>query len=280
MENFEAIDYLVIGHVVRDISGKGFRPGGTATFSAITASKLGYKVGVVTSTNDQKLLKAFQDNNISVRVVPAITSTVFDNTYKGASRTQRVLSTASPITSRHVPEKWKKTPIVHLGPVAQELKTSISKIFSPSSLIGITPQGWLRKWNEGSFVSFQPWVKSDELLKNSSIIITSLEDFGGNREELQKVVAMAPTVVVTLAEKGALLYKKGNEVGSFSTRSANAIDPTGAGDVFAAAYLIRLFETKDHKQACHFANTVASLSTEGKGIKGIPSRNTVESVKV
>ena len=64
MEIFEAIDYLVIGHVVRDISGNSFQPGGTVTFAAITASKLGYKVGVVTSTSDLKLLEVFKKYNM------------------------------------------------------------------------------------------------------------------------------------------------------------------------------------------------------------------------
>lgn len=280
MKNFDRVDYLVIGHVVRDIKGKGFQPGGIVTFAAITAKNLGYKVGVVTSTNDLKLIEAFRDNDISVHVIPAKSSTVFDNIYIGAARTQRILSVASPIVAEHVPERWRKTSIVHLGPVAQELSTNISKIFPPQTLIGITPQGWLRRWDKNSLVSFEPLGKANKVLKNASVIITSLEDFGGNDKELQKIIANASTVVVTLAEKGALLYQEGKHKGSFSSRPAKVIDPTGAGDVFASAFLIRLLETNDHREACRFANIVASLSTEGKGIKGIPHRRTVEDMKV
>ena len=280
MENIGSIDYLVIGHVVRDIAGKGFRSGGTATFAAITAKNLGYKVGVVTSTNDPQLLEAFRDNDISVHVVPTKSSTIFDNAYRGAARTQKILSVASLIEAKHVPEKWKRAPIVHLGPVAQELSTTISEIFPPEALIGITPQGWLRKWDSNNLISFQPWEKANEVLRKASVVITSPEDFGGDNKELQKIVVNATTVVVTLAEEGALLYQEGKQKECFPSRPAKAIDPTGAGDVFAAAFLIRLFETNDHRQACRFANIVASLSTEGKGIKGIPNRDTVEATLI
>jgi len=54
------------------------------------------------------------------------------------------------------------------------------------------------------------------------------------------------------------------------------VDPTGAGDVFAAAFMIRLIETDDPCQAAQFANTVASFSIEGPGVSGIPMRHQVE----
>jgi sugar/nucleoside kinase (ribokinase family) len=54
------------------------------------------------------------------------------------------------------------------------------------------------------------------------------------------------------------------------------VDPTGAGDVFAAAFLVRLQETEDPVQAARFANAVASFCVEGPGVAGIPTREQVE----
>jgi hypothetical protein len=48
-KSFEPIDYLVIGHLTQDIIPDGFRLGGTAAYSALTARALGLRVGIVTS---------------------------------------------------------------------------------------------------------------------------------------------------------------------------------------------------------------------------------------
>lgn len=277
MENLDEIDYLAIGHVVRDLVGEGFRPGGTALFAAITATKLGYKVGVVTSTNDPQLLKTLQDNNISAYIVPTTSSTTFENIDRGNTRIQKIIDVASPIRVEHIPEKWRKTPIVHLGPVAQELDTAISEIFPPEAFIGITPQGWLRKWDSANMVSFQPWKKDNEILTRASVVIISPEDFDGNNKEFRKMVANAPFAVVTLGDNGALLYHEGKKGEHFPARPTQVADLTGAGDIFAAAFFIRFFETSDYRQACKFANIVASLSIEDEGIKGIPTRDKAES---
>ena len=53
------------------------------------------------------------------------------------------------------------------------------------------------------------------------------------------------------------------------------IDPTGAGDVFATAFLIRYFETKDISQSANFANAAASFCIEKKGIEGMASREEI-----
>ena len=57
---------------------------------------------------------------------------------------------------------------------------------------------------------------------------------------------------------------------------ANEVDPTGAGDVFATAFFVRLHETGDAVQAARFANAAASFVVEGPGVSCIPSRAQVE----
>jgi sugar/nucleoside kinase (ribokinase family) len=54
-------------------------------------------------------------------------------------------------------------------------------------------------------------------------------------------------------------------------------DPTGAGDVFAAALLVRYYETRHPIEAAQFAAVVAAASVEGLGISTIPDRATIES---
>jgi sugar/nucleoside kinase (ribokinase family) len=53
------------------------------------------------------------------------------------------------------------------------------------------------------------------------------------------------------------------------------VDPTGAGDVFATAFLTRLSETGDPRSAVDCANRVAALSVEGEGVSAIPTRQSL-----
>ena len=53
-------------------------------------------------------------------------------------------------------------------------------------------------------------------------------------------------------------------------------DATGAGDIFAAAFLVALREGAAPTEAAAFANAAASLSVQGFGVQHIPSRREVE----
>jgi sugar/nucleoside kinase (ribokinase family) len=57
---------------------------------------------------------------------------------------------------------------------------------------------------------------------------------------------------------------------------AEEVDPTGAGDVFAAAFLSHYMETNDAWQAALFASAAASISLAAPGTAAIPSRRQVE----
>jgi sugar/nucleoside kinase (ribokinase family) len=50
------------------------------------------------------------------------------------------------------------------------------------------------------------------------------------------------------------------------------VDPTGAGDVFAAAFLCHLHASGNPREAADFANRVAACSVEKIGFASIPTR--------
>jgi 1D-myo-inositol 3-kinase len=84
------------------------------------------------------------------------------------------------------------------------------------------------------------------------------------------------TMVVTQSKRGATVYVRGQHPHHFPAFAATEIDPTGAGDVFCAAFLVHLAETGDPYSSCRFANCVASFSVEGIGISTIPTREQVD----
>jgi len=267
-------DYVVIGHVTKDLQPDGsILPGGTVTYAALTARNLGRKVGVVTSASDDiDLYTVFGD--IEVVCVPAKETTTFENIYTGDIREQYVRAVAVPLGASHIPPAWAHAPIVHLGPVAMEVDPSLVNLF-PKSLLGVTPQGWMRHWEPNGRVTHIPWASAQGVLGRADVLVFSEEDVGERRELLERYVRMAKLAVVTDGWRGAVVYT-GEEAHRLPAYLVQEVDPTGAGDVFAAAYLIRLAEKRDPLEAARFANAVASFNVERPGLSGIPSRTEVE----
>lgn len=58
--------------------------------------------------------------------------------------------------------------------------------------------------------------------------------------------------------------------------SAREVDPTGAGDVFAAAFLVSLRRREAVATAARFAAAAAAISVEGFGLGAIPTRAVIE----
>jgi sugar/nucleoside kinase (ribokinase family) len=54
------------------------------------------------------------------------------------------------------------------------------------------------------------------------------------------------------------------------------VDATGAGDVFAAAFFVRLLTTRDPWEATRFATLLASHSVTRAGLDGIPTPREIE----
>jgi sugar/nucleoside kinase (ribokinase family) len=53
------------------------------------------------------------------------------------------------------------------------------------------------------------------------------------------------------------------------------VDPTGAGDTFATAFLIRFHETGDPAEAARFGAAAASISVGGTGADAIATREEI-----
>lgn len=159
------IDYLLIGHLTQDITPTGIRLGGTAAYSALTARALGMKVGVVTSASPEIVLTPL--DGVCVHNTPSEHSTTFENIPTPSGRVQYLYHTALTLTASMIPEKWKTAPIVHLGPVAREVATDVIQCF-PDSFIGLTPQGWMRKWDGDGRVTAAPWINAPDLLAKAA----------------------------------------------------------------------------------------------------------------
>jgi sugar/nucleoside kinase (ribokinase family) len=267
-------DFLVIGHVTKDLVGSSYRLGGTAAYAALTARRLGRRVAVVTSAGPDIPLSRLL-GGIDVICLPSLVTTTFINIYWGEERRQYIDGVANPLREDGIPSRWMTAPVVHLGPIAGEFGEEMIGLF-PSSLLGLTPQGWLRRWDKRGRVFPKQWARAREFLPRVDVLIVSEEDLRGPARTLQELLGLPRMSVVTQGQDGAILHYQG-ETTHFAALQIEAVDPTGAGDVFAAAFLIRLDETGDPYQAARFANVAASLSVGGARYRGVPYRAQIES---
>jgi 1D-myo-inositol 3-kinase len=283
-------DFLAVGHVTRDLlPDGGWRLGGTVTFAALTAARLGLRVAIVTSAPPDVLvaLDALLPE-VAMSVVPSATATTFENIYLPHGRQQFLRGRAAALTLDAIPVVWRNAPIILLGPVAQEIDASIVTAL-PHSLLAATPQGWLRQWDAEGAVSFGLQPNTVNLAFQLQALILSREDFIPamvSEDEWHRGVARAeatiaglaqtvPLIAVTCGAEGAYLWRRGVRSNLFDGYPAREVDPTGAGDVFAAAFLCELARTGDAAAAVDFANKVAACSVEAPGGEGIPTREMV-----
>jgi sugar/nucleoside kinase (ribokinase family) len=268
----QPVDYLLIGHITKDILPTGFSLGGTATYSALTAAALGLRVGIVTAVGPD--LEIPEHPNIQIWQIPSETTTTFKNIYTAAGRTQYMYHPAADLDLSSVPELWRNSPIVHLGPIMQEIDPRLSHAF-PNSLVGLTLQGWMRSANSDGLVHYSEWPEARFVLEAAQAAVFSIEDVHGDESIIEELVSSIRVLVVTEGSAGARLYWNG-DLRYFRPPQEVEVDPVGAGDVFAAAFFVRMHQTRDPWEAARFATQLAAASVTRKGILGIP---TAEEVK-
>lgn len=279
-------DFLSIGHVTRDIHpDRFFSLGGTVAFASLTARQLGLVAAVVTCA-DTELLAELPARlpEIGLAGYASATTTTFACEYYEGFRTLYLQARAGEIDVHAIPEAWRSAPIVVFGPLAQELTPAVVKLFPrrPGAIVAATPQGWLRRWDENGHVWPTPWVNAEEILPLLDVLVLSHDDLlpfaNGNRADADALLRewsfKVPLLVATNGRHGATLFQSGvsKQFPSYPTVEG---DPTGAGDVFAAAFLVHLHRNGDPYAAVDFANCVASFSVEHEGTMGIPTMEVV-----
>ncbi len=272
----EPIDYLVIGHLARDLLPHGERVGGTASYSALTALSLGLRVGVVTAWGREMPLDVL--DGLQVVSIPAEHSTTFENVYTPQGRVQYLHHVAPQILLEHVPEAWRRTPIIQLGPIAQEVRPFLDDRFSPL-LLGLTPQGWLRHWDGDGRVLPCLWPDAHEALAQAGAAVISVEDVGGDENQIETMALASRVLAVTEGPAGCRLYWHG-DLRRFRAPLMAEVDATGAGDIFAAAFFWRLYTTRDPWEAARFATRLAAFSVSRRGLDGIPTAEEIQTCLV
>jgi sugar/nucleoside kinase (ribokinase family) len=278
MQTERAPEYLVIGQIVCDIQPDGSGVlGGTALYSALTAARLGLRVGVLTRGRygeriggvDVPSLEPYS-NELTIITQDAETPTFFVNDYHGGRRVQTIRDWAGPIDLRGLPPHWANAKIIHLGPVAREIDAHQALSLAPGFL-GITPQGWMREWpmESGGRVHHVPLRLPPELMARTDTIVVSDEEIAQSRPVVEWIGARR-IGIVTLGENGCRMIYDGHRA-ELPGYPVKTVDLTGAGDVFAAAFFSKASDRGvSPVTAGSYANLIAALSLRGVGPDAVP----------
>jgi len=263
-----APDFVAVGHVTLDRIGEATRPGGSALYAAVTAHRLGLSVGILTSHGDDFPLDVIP-SKIEVVTVPAET-TRFEHRHEPGGRVSHVRAVAAPLTVDDVPDDWRTASLTLLAPVVNEVDPMIATLFTDGA-VGAAAQGWLRQVKPDGLVVPRPWRSSEQLLQSVQALFLSREDIRGQEARVVEWFQRMPVGVLTADRDGALLFVNGERY-EVHPRPAREVDPTGAGDVFAATFLIQYQREGDPWQAAAAAACAGALAVEGEGWSAVADR--------
>jgi len=270
------MDYLAIGHVTEDVWPDGRKtPGGTVMYASRAARRLTREVLVFTAAAlGFDTAGTFPD----IRVQRLITSTTtkFENIYTPKGRVQ-VTRPCDVILQPADAFHLRETAIIHLAPVCNEVSPDFVDAVRRDAFMGVTPQGWLRRWDAQGHVtqSASNWTEAGKVLARADAVVTSIEDINGDWSVAHEWAAQTKLLVVTQSELGCTAFVNGQPT-HVPAPQVVEVDPTGAGDIFAAALFVALQRGNEPAQACAFACCMASLSVTRPQLEGLPTAENIE----
>jgi 1D-myo-inositol 3-kinase len=267
------VDFVAIGHVTLDQTPRGTRPGGAAYYTAMTAHRLGLRVGLLTSFGPDFPRDAIPAG-IDVVAVPAGRTTTFRVGQSGRARKLAVLARAADLEAEALPGEWQDATLGALAPVTGEVDPGFAAAFPETSLVAL-PQGWMRQRGKDGILAPQPWEDADLVLPRVQALVVSHEDVEPFEKDAFEWFQQVPVGAVTRGPDGAVLFVNGERYGVEADVAVEK-DATGAGDVFAAALLIAYNRDGNAWDAAAAAACCAAASVEADGAAGIPDRDGLE----
>ena len=253
---------------------------GCSTNACLAAKKLGVKKVGMVGTVGRDYAKSFAQDmegyDIEAKAIDSGGETggfhlIYDE--KG-NRTLDVLGVASRISPKDFPTEFLDSKFILIGPILGEVDVNLIEHLSRASTatIFLDPQGLLRNigpdrriqhtCNKPVFkeiCQLVDFVKPNELEFET---ITAQKDPVLALRELRSFPTRFP--IVTLAERGSMLQSDGQllRVPAFPTE---AVDPTGAVDVYAGSFITEYLRTADIAESALFASAAASIKVEQVG---------------
>ena len=251
-------------------------PGGSALFASGAANYLGAKVRIMGNIGEDYpsiVLSWFKDHDLNLNLLKKTRgpSTRFRIGYRHGLRRLWLLH-----AGRSVESTWKGSRVegLHLGPVFNEVSESlVGSLRKKCGFMSLDIQGLVRKVNRsGDARIFRRNL--DSVLKVCDMMKASIDEAKlqtssrDHQSILDRFLAKGPKyAILTMGARGSLLgiqnYKK-FIIPAFPDKTIK--DSTGAGDVYAGAWLTSYLRTKDPVWAASVGSAFGSLASQRTGL--------------
>jgi sugar/nucleoside kinase (ribokinase family) len=270
-------DFVAIGHLSFDVNivdngpPSHHTPGGAAAYAALTASKHGLSTGILTSIDQDYPVQEVLAG-IDVRVSESEHTATFANYYDSGERSQVLLASGNKIRQASLPANWTKPGILFAAPLLHELPTDCVSWFRPG-LSCIVPSGWLRRWGADGVITHGNSLPSSLVGgRKWNVVVVSESEVHDLPE--QQLFDLGEIVCITRGALGARIWQSGTWLETPAI-SASPADLTGAGDIWATAFVIALSEQNNLQEAGRYAAAASAVAIESEGLTGCPSREEI-----
>lgn len=297
------LDIVSIGEPLFELNqGRGetvFRPGhgGDTSNMAIAAARQGARVAYVTAVGADQFGESFlslwraEDVDVSgVKKSPVAHTGLYFVTHGPDGHVfsyMRAGSAASRIMPDDVPaEMISGAKIVHASGISQAISSSAADAvfaafrMAQDAKVTISYDTNLRPrlWPiDRARAVIHAAAGLTDILKTSIEDARQLAGLDDSDEIVDFYLRLGPGIVtLTLGNDGAVVATMERRE-RIAAHPAKLVDATGAGDMFAGAFLAEFLRTNDPFAAGRYANVAAALSTEGYGaVAPMPNRAAVE----
>ena len=162
--------------------------------------------------------------------------------------------------------------IIHLGSLlADDFSLEVIKFLSGKGLLSVDVQGFLRKVDNEKVLAVD-WPEKKEALKYIHILKANeaeMEVLTGCREPHEAALLIADwgvkEVLLTLGDKGSLIYAQGefHEIPAYP--ALQITDATGCGDTYMVGYLYMRNKGASHWEAGCFAAAMCTIKLQSHG---------------
>ncbi|MBC7090777.1 MAG: carbohydrate kinase family protein [Nitrososphaeria archaeon] len=284
---------VVVGHFSLDenVSPKGSVTnvlGGAPIYSGSTFSKLGVKAGICSCIGEDQyeraidFCKSMGIDYKGLRVCGTKTLYFRNNYDEKGDRIQNCYNVPRKLSPKDLPKEYLKCSAYYISPLMNEVTLNfLDTIRFRESVLMLDPQGIMRKVGEDGKVSIvfekERLIKFFEKVDIVKFGKDEAKAVGLKEKEILKLIRDSGAKIgIVTRGKDPVIVSHENGVFETDTIDVNVEDPTGAGDVFGAAFLTEYLESKDIKRAVKFANIAAGLKIRFRGPEGFPTLKDIE----
>ncbi|MEJ3719768.1 ribokinase [Paenibacillus polymyxa] len=253
-------------------------PGGKGANQAVAAARLGADVKMIGRVGDdhfgQQILRNFEENHVHIDYVKPVTHMESGTAHivlaEGDNSIVVVKAANNEVTPAYVEEALDVIRNSDIVLIQQEIP--------PETIVYVSEI--CAKYQVPLLLNPAPAREVEESVIANATYITPNEHEAAimfKNMSLQEALRKYPNKLIVTEGSNGVRFFDGEQEVVVPTYKVEAVDTTGAGDTFNAAFAVALAEGKSLADSVKFANRAASLSVTKFGAQGgMPTRREVE----